>query len=190
MKAYWGVGVQLHAFFDLGTRWRWVVSFTPRPLYSRERAPGTHFIGGWAGPKIYSTSLHNVFSAGRNPLPLKYPGIHHCHHKIPLRERFTDLVQWISLKPVLMLLSQLWLNCVGLRCKDGNNQTIKTRRIGVLGFGSRRGLGIFLFTTVVSKPVLGSTQPPIQRVRGAISLGVKRLGREADHSHLVPRSKN
>jgi hypothetical protein len=24
---------QLHAFFDLGTRWRWVVSFTPQPLY-------------------------------------------------------------------------------------------------------------------------------------------------------------
>jgi hypothetical protein len=22
MKAYWGVEVQLHAFFDLGTRWR------------------------------------------------------------------------------------------------------------------------------------------------------------------------
>jgi hypothetical protein len=22
MKAYWGVGVQLHLFFDLGTRWR------------------------------------------------------------------------------------------------------------------------------------------------------------------------
>jgi hypothetical protein len=33
MKAYWGVEVELHALFDLGTRWRWVVSFTPRPLY-------------------------------------------------------------------------------------------------------------------------------------------------------------
>jgi hypothetical protein len=28
----------------------------------------------------------------------------------------------------------------------------------------------------------GPTQPPIQRVPGAISLGVKRPGREADHS--------
>jgi hypothetical protein len=26
-----------------------VVSFTPRPLYPRERAPGTHWIGGWVG---------------------------------------------------------------------------------------------------------------------------------------------
>jgi len=24
---------------DLGTRWRWVVSFTPRPLYPQEKSP-------------------------------------------------------------------------------------------------------------------------------------------------------
>jgi hypothetical protein len=30
--------------------------------------------------------------------------------------------------------------------------------------------------------ILGSTQPPIQWVPGALSLGVKRAGREADHS--------
>jgi hypothetical protein len=29
----------------------WVVSFTPRPLYLRERAPGIHWIGGWVGPR-------------------------------------------------------------------------------------------------------------------------------------------
>jgi hypothetical protein len=53
--------------------------------------------------------------------------------------------------------------------------------IGVLEFDSRRGLGIFLFTTV-SRTALGATQPPIQWVPRALSLGVKRLGREADHS--------
>jgi hypothetical protein len=53
--------------------------------------------------------------------------------------------------------------------------------IGVLGFDSRRGLGIFLFTTV-SRTALGPTQPPIQWVSGALSLGVKRPGREADNS--------
>jgi hypothetical protein len=50
------------------------------------------------------------------------------------------------------------------------------------GFESRQGLGIFLFTTA-SRPVLRPTQPPIQWVPGAISLGVKRPGHEADHSH-------
>jgi hypothetical protein len=60
--------------------------------------------------------------------------------------------------------------------------------IGVLGFNSRRGLGIFLFTA--SRTALGPTQPPIQWVAGALSLGVKRPGREANHSpHLVPRSR-
>jgi hypothetical protein len=39
MKAYWGVNVQLHAFFNLGTRWRWVVSFTPRLLYPQRKSP-------------------------------------------------------------------------------------------------------------------------------------------------------
>jgi hypothetical protein len=54
-------------------------------------------------------------------------------------------------------------------------------KIGVLGFDSRRGMGIFLFTTV-SKTALGPTQPPIQWVPAVLSLGVKRPGREADHS--------
>jgi hypothetical protein len=51
----------------------------------------------------------------------------------------------------------------------------------VLGFDSQRGLGIFLFTTA-SRTSLGPTQLPIQWVPGALSLGIKRLGREADHS--------
>jgi hypothetical protein len=43
------------------------------------------------------------------------------------------------------------------------------------------GLGIFLFTTA-SRTTLGPTQLPIQWVPEDLSLGVKRLGREADHS--------
>jgi hypothetical protein len=53
--------------------------------------------------------------------------------------------------------------------------------IGVLGFDSRRELGICLFTTA-SRTALGHTQPPIQWVPGALSLGVERPGRETDHS--------
>jgi hypothetical protein len=53
--------------------------------------------------------------------------------------------------------------------------------IGVIGFDSRRGLGIFLFTTA-SRTALEPTQTPIQWVPGALSLVVKRPEREADHS--------
>jgi hypothetical protein len=49
------------------------------------------------------------------------------------------------------------------------------------GFESRQRLGIFLFTTT-SRPALRSTHPPLHWVPGALSLGLKRLGREADHS--------
>jgi len=49
------------------------------------------------------------------------------------------------------------------------------------GFESRQGLGIFFFTTT-SRPTLRLTQPPIQWVPGALSLGVKPPGNEAYHS--------
>jgi hypothetical protein len=42
-------------------------------------------------------------------------------------------------------------------------------------------VGIFLFTTA-SRPALGPTQPPIQWVLWSVSLGIKRPGREADHT--------
>jgi hypothetical protein len=37
-------------------------------------------------------------------------------------------------------------------------------------------------TTVMSRTALGPTQPPIQWVTGALSAGLKRPRREADHS--------
>jgi hypothetical protein len=52
--------------------------------------------------------------------------------------------------------------------------------IGILGFDSQRGLGTFILTA--SRPDLRTTQPPIQWVPGPLSLGVKQLRREADHS--------
>jgi hypothetical protein len=54
--------------------------------------------------------------------------------------------------------------------------------IGVLGFDSWRSLENFLQTTAF-RTAMGPTQHPIQWVPGALSLGVKRPGREADHLH-------
>jgi hypothetical protein len=55
-------------------------------------------------------------------------------------------------------------------------------KVGVLGFDSRRGLGIFFFFTTASRTALGPTQPLTQWVPGALSLGVERPRREADRS--------
>jgi hypothetical protein len=39
MKTYWGSGDISSRILDLGTRWRWVFSFTPRPLYLQGKSP-------------------------------------------------------------------------------------------------------------------------------------------------------
>ena len=41
-----GVEVQLYSFFNLGTKWGWVFSSKPRPLYPPRKRPGTHWTGG------------------------------------------------------------------------------------------------------------------------------------------------
>jgi hypothetical protein len=39
MKTYYGSGGIASRILDLGTRWRWVVSFTSRPLYPQGKSP-------------------------------------------------------------------------------------------------------------------------------------------------------
>jgi len=48
MKAYWGSGCIAPRYLNLGIRWKRVVSFTMRSLYSRGKSP---WIGGWVGPR-------------------------------------------------------------------------------------------------------------------------------------------
>jgi hypothetical protein len=64
MKAYWGSGCIAPRILDLGTRWRWVVSFTPRPLYSQGRSPGYPLdrrLGGFSGTILCPFSAINVW---------------------------------------------------------------------------------------------------------------------------------
>jgi hypothetical protein len=39
MKTYWGSGGTVPRILDVGTRWRWVVCFTPRPFYPQRKSP-------------------------------------------------------------------------------------------------------------------------------------------------------
>jgi hypothetical protein len=60
-------------------------------------------------------------------------------------------------------------------------------RAGRSGFDLRQRQRIFLLAAA-SRPALGPSQPPVQWIPGVLSPGVKRPGRDADHSpHLVPR---
>jgi hypothetical protein len=62
-------------------------------------------------------------------------------------------------------------------------------RAGWLGVRVLAGAGNFLFTTV-SRPALGATQPPVQWVPEALSLGSKTAGAWSwAHLNLVPRSR-
>jgi hypothetical protein len=44
---------------NLGSRWRWVVKFTPLPLYLLGKNPSTQWIGGWMGRRAFLDILEN-----------------------------------------------------------------------------------------------------------------------------------
>jgi hypothetical protein len=81
-----------------------------------------------------------------------------------------------NLKKILCLYFDLksWDSAVGI----ATGYEAGRERGQSLSFGRVKN---FLFS-MSSRPTLGSTQPPIQWVSGALSPGVKRPVREADHS--------
>jgi hypothetical protein len=71
----------------------WVVIFPPRPLYPRGKRPGTHWTGGWVGPRARldaaeKTKFLPLPGLAFRPLSrpnrcqslyrLRYPGSHSC----------------------------------------------------------------------------------------------------------------
>jgi hypothetical protein len=72
MKAYWGSGGIAPLILDLGTRWRWVVSFTPRPLYPQGKSPWYPLNRRLGGPQ--SRSRRGGEEKNSQPLPgLEHP---------------------------------------------------------------------------------------------------------------------
>jgi hypothetical protein len=61
MKKYWGSGGIAQRILDLGARWNWVVSFTPRSLYSQGKSPRYPLDRSLGGPQSRSgRGLHIV----------------------------------------------------------------------------------------------------------------------------------
>jgi hypothetical protein len=50
----WGAGGITPYIFSLSTRWKWVVSFTPRPLYPQGKSPWYPLDRRLGGPQIQS----------------------------------------------------------------------------------------------------------------------------------------
>jgi hypothetical protein len=115
--------------------------------------------------------------------------VHHKPHMLPVREpgppRWEASVQPLSYGTAnrdrfqRMLRSEcaLYVIC----CSIGLLVVGIATGNGLEGSGSIPGNARFFFCTV-SRPTLGPTQPPIQWVLGSLSPGLKRPGREADHS--------
>jgi hypothetical protein len=88
MKAYWRSGGIAPRILDLGTRFRWVVSFTPQSLYSprkERRYPldtslgGTQSRSGWGGDYEFGKTrswpiwryCHGICPEGRREISLR-----------------------------------------------------------------------------------------------------------------------
>jgi hypothetical protein len=93
MKTYKGSRCIDPRFLDTRISWRLVVNFTARALYSRERAPGTHWIGGWVGPRTglddmekkrvpYRDSNFDTSAVQPVVIPTELSRLHIKHRKI------------------------------------------------------------------------------------------------------------
>jgi hypothetical protein len=61
-ECIWVRGSIAPRILNLGTRWKWVVRFTPRPLYPRRERPlSTHWIAGWVDLRPLSISIYIFF---------------------------------------------------------------------------------------------------------------------------------
>jgi hypothetical protein len=88
----------------------------------------------------------DALSRSREPATDSHPEPTGPNSYLHTKIRFNNILS-STLNPRAVIAQSVWRSATG-------------RTIGVLGFESRRGLGIFLFTSV-SRTVLRPTQPPI-----------------------------
>jgi hypothetical protein len=114
---WWG-----RLILDLGTRWGWVVSITPRPPFSPvERTPGTKWTGGWVDPRA------GLDTEVRGQILLPLPGIEPWSPGRPVRSQTLYCLSY-SVPPfisyVLPKISSRWSNKGGW---DGRQCRTRTR---------------------------------------------------------------
>jgi hypothetical protein len=137
MKAYGGMDVHIRVFFTSALLGGKCSTSRPGRFTSGERAPGTHWIGGWVDLRAGLDDVEKILAPTETP------------------NRSRD-------------------NLVGIVTSYGLDDR------GGLSSGPG-GVKNFLLSRS-SRPALRCTQPPIQWVPGTLFPGVKRPGREVDHS--------
>jgi hypothetical protein len=98
MKAYWGSG-GIAPHIDLGTRWRWVVSYTPWPLYPQGKSPWYPFDRRLGGPQ--SRSGRSGEEKNYQPPPESNPRTPIVQ---PVAQRYTD---WT----IILMFTILTISC-------------------------------------------------------------------------------
>jgi hypothetical protein len=85
MKAYWGSGSVAHSLTSALDGREWSASL-PGRFTPRERAPGTHWIGGWVVPRaVLDAMLKRKIPSPRRESNPRTPIIQ------PVAQRYTDL---------------------------------------------------------------------------------------------------
>ena len=101
-------------FHDRGTRRGWVASANPRLLYLQERH-GTHFIGGWVGPRAGLDGREILSPPGFDPRTVQ-----------PVNSRYTD---WATQLTILLgtnvyIAFDTWSDVQNFKIKKNNNNKI------------------------------------------------------------------
>jgi len=100
MKAHWGMGGKAPRVHGLDTRWRWVVSFTPRPLYPQVKSPWYPSYGRLGGPSagqdaVARRTFPNPYrdSNPRSSSPWNYCYLELYFYVLKQHEKFYNLVK-------------------------------------------------------------------------------------------------
>jgi len=111
MKAYCVSGGTASRIIDHGTR-RWVVSFMPRPLYFKETASGTHWVGGCVGPRdVLDAVVKRKFPAPAGTRTSDHPALKKiCGRKMEERKREWSIVHNEKLRDLSRSCSFVELN--------------------------------------------------------------------------------
>jgi hypothetical protein len=155
MKTYWGSGGIAPRILDLGTRWSEWSASRPRRFIPRERAPGTHWIGGWVGPRaVLDTVVKREIPSPRQESNLRPPP-----HPVrsPALSKSKSMILFLLIRMICFYIYKRHSTR-----RDSSVTTVTRLQGGRPGFGFWQGQEYFLFATA-SRPVLvlGPTQSPI-----------------------------